>query len=247
MSVLKVTNVRVLRGGRLEPCDLWVADGKVIDPEARFWAASSDAQHAPHRVVDGRGGVLAPGFLDVQINGAFGVDFSHPSVTEAQVEAVTRQLLASGVTGFCPTLVSSRPELYARVMPTLRGVVRRQEERERAGQPATGARILGMHLEGPFISPERHGAHDTAVLREPSDGLASLVKCYGGSLDDVAIVTLAPELDGAMEAIRGLAELGVVASAGHSVASIDVAMQAVDNGVSMLTYVLGARRLACPC
>lgn len=235
MSVLKITNVRVLRDGRLVDCDLWAADGKIIDPETRFWTARSDAQHAPHRVVDGRGGILAPGFIDVQINGAFGFDFSHPSITEEQVESVTHHLLASGVTGFCPTLVSSNPELYAQVMPTLRCVIRRQEERQKSDQPATGSLILGMHLEGPFISPERRGAHDVNVLRAPTDGVESLVQCYGGSLEDVAIVTLAPELEGAMEAIQGLKQRGIVASAGHSVATIDVAMKAVDSGVSMLT------------
>lgn len=241
-AVLRVTNVRVLRDGKLIKADLWVAGGKIIDPETRFWQSTNEVDYAPHRVVDGRGGIVAPGFIELQINGAYGFDFSSPSITEEQIELVAHNLLSTGVTAFCPTLVSSRPERYRVVLDTFRRAIASiDEKRQQASfDPAkdASAHIVGMHLEGPFISPQRKGAHEEVVLQQPKNGVASLIECYGGSLDNVAIVTLAPELEGAMTAIKELTERGIVASAGHSVANIEVAMEAVSNGVNMLTYVI---------
>ncbi|KAG7394982.1 putative N-acetylglucosamine-6-phosphate deacetylase [Phytophthora boehmeriae] len=243
--VLRVTNVRLLRGDKLVDADLWVVGGKVVDPEARFWTASNESDYAPGRVVDGHGGIVAPGFIEVQINGAYGFDFSSPSITDEQIELVAHNLLAAGVTAFCPTIVSSRPERYRVVMKTFHRVIANLEKKRLQNQHLTtnndaSAKILGLHLEGPFISPDRNGAHEKQVLQIPTNGISSLIECYGDSLDDVAIVTLAPELDGAMRTIRELRERGIVASAGHSVANIEVAMEAVENGVNMLTHIFNA-------
>lgn len=241
-SVLKVENVRLLRGSRLVKADLWVVNGKVVDPEVRFWTADSEEAYGPQQIVDGRGGIVSPGFIDLQFNGGFGVDFSQTDVSVEQIREVAHKLLATGVTSFCPTVISSRPEKYRAVLATFKRAFQEQSERieqqkmtaERVDNEA--AKMLGLHLEGPFINKQRKGAHEEATLQEPVKGLESVLECYG-SLENVCIVTMAPELDGAMQAIRGMADRGVIVSAGHSSATIDIAVEAVKHGVTKLTYV----------
>ncbi|TYZ57659.1 hypothetical protein PybrP1_012512 [[Pythium] brassicae (nom. inval.)] len=231
-AVLKVENVRVLRGGRLQHTALWVVDGKVTDPQARFWRALDDASFAAHAVVDGGGGIVAPGFIDLQLNGGFGHDFSNPRLAPEHVLEVAQRLVATGVTAFCPTLVSSSADVYRTLADKF--------PRTADAHTRRAANMLGLHLEGPFINKARKGAHNERHLLAPSHGLRSLEQRYGAVLDAAAIVTLAPELDGAMDAIAALQRRGVVVSAGHSLASIDVAMQAAERGVSMLTHVFNA-------
>ncbi|TMW55180.1 hypothetical protein Poli38472_013942 [Pythium oligandrum] len=229
--VLKFTNVRVLRDGQLRNEYFWVADGKVIDPQSRFWQRHSEVDHAPDEIIDGRGCILAPGFIDVQINGGFGLDFSSPAISESEIEFVAHNLVSTGVTAFCPTLVSSSAEVYHAILPKFR--VTSDGEKRRA------ANILGVHLEGPFINVECKGAHDAGVIVAPTNGLKSLEERYG-PLDHVKIITLAPELPGAMDAIQALCERGIVASGGHSQANVDVAIKAVGAGMRMLTHVFNA-------
>ncbi|RQM09962.1 hypothetical protein B5M09_003229 [Aphanomyces astaci] len=232
-KTVKVANVRLLRGGKLTNTFLWIENGKVADPQARYWRSQSSAEYGPREVVDGRGLILAPGFVDIQLNGAYGHDFSDVKCTEADVLEVRQKLLATGVTSFCPTVISSAPSTYARVLSKFR--------RTSDGHLVRGANMVGLHLEGPFINRQRKGAHKEEVLLDPVDGLASLEAVYGPlSRDTVALVTLAPELKGASLAISQLVERGIVASAGHSSATIQEAVAGVGAGISMLTHLFNA-------
>uniref|UniRef100_A0A8C0X0D9 N-acetylglucosamine-6-phosphate deacetylase n=1 Tax=Castor canadensis TaxID=51338 RepID=A0A8C0X0D9_CASCN len=110
--VLQFTNCRILRGGALLREDLWVRAGRILDPEELFFEE--------RRVADERrdcaGRILAPGFIDVQINGGFGVDFSKATEDVGSgVALVAQRILSHGVTSFCPTLVTSPPEVYHKV------------------------------------------------------------------------------------------------------------------------------------
>ncbi|DBA02944.1 TPA: hypothetical protein N0F65_005971 [Lagenidium giganteum] len=231
MTVLKFENVRVLRDGKLRNEYFWVKDGKVIDPQNRFWQCATEEVHAPDQVIDGRGCIIAPGFIDVQINGGFGHDFSNPTITPKEIEYVSQCLVSTGVTAYCPTLVSSSAEVYKAVMP----LYKRTDD----GADRKAANILGLHLEGPFINTERKGAHDERVLLAPVNGIDSLLERYG-PLDEVSLITLAPELEGAPAAIAALKERGIIASAGHSRANVQTAMEAVDHGVTMITHMFNA-------
>jgi len=130
----------------------------------RFWQAVEEARYAANRVVDCKGLILAPGFIDVQINGAFGVDFSNLTTTEEDVATVAKGLLQHGVTSFCPTLVTSTPEVYHKTISMLR---------PRAGS-VSGAGVLGAHLEGPFMSQHKYGAHNEKLLQVPRKGFESV-------------------------------------------------------------------------
>ena len=147
----------------------------------------------PDRIVDCQGCIVAPGFIDIQINGAFGVDFSCDVTDKETGEHVLRKIgqgiLAHGVTAYCPTVVTSPPSVYRSVLPHL----------PRASGGVHGAAVLGVHVEGPFISTQKKGAHPEEHIACPSNGIRSLDEVYGDGLENVALITLAPELEWAME------------------------------------------------
>jgi N-acetylglucosamine-6-phosphate deacetylase len=165
---------------------------------------------------------IIPGLVDIQLNGAFGVDFSDPA---ADLAAASVALSSTGVTAFLPTVVSSPPEAYGPILRNLAMPL----------QPG-GARVLGTHIEGPFLSAARRGAHDQRVIRPPD--LAEL----RGWLDagDVAIVTLAPELPGAEAIVRELVARDVVAAIGHSAATWREADAAIAAGARLGTHLFNA-------
>lgn len=176
------------------------------------------------KTLDLQGGLLVPGFIDLQINGAFGQDFT---ANPGSIWEVAASLPRYGVTAFLPTVITSPLETIARAQAVLQ-----------QGSPPgwRGARPLGLHVEGPFLNPERKGAHNPAHLRPPSlDDYADLSPATG-----VRLVTLAPELPGAEAVIRALVERGVIVSAGHSQATYAQAIQAFDWGVSYNVHLFNA-------
>jgi N-acetylglucosamine-6-phosphate deacetylase len=121
-AVVKLTNARLYAGpGKpLVHGDLWFQHGRIIDPAKRFWEAASAGRFACDVEVDVEGRIVAPGFLDIQFNGAWGVDFSDPSITPSDIETVLLKLPTTGVTSLCPTLVSSNAHTYRAVLQQVR-------------------------------------------------------------------------------------------------------------------------------
>lgn len=226
-SITQFVNCRILRDHELQREDLWVREGRILDPEKLFFDEKGFADER----VDCEGNILAPGFIDVQINGGFGVDFSQPSAeVAAGVRLVGKRILEHGVTSFCPTLVTSPPSVYHQVIPQIS---------VQNGGPH-GAGVLGVHVEGPFISVEKKGAHPEKFLQTfGGPGLSDLLRTYG-SLDPVAVVTLAPELEHSGSVIRELSQRGVTVSLGHSVANLSQAEDAVQHGASFITHLFNA-------
>eukprot|EP01062_Namystynia_karyoxenos_P002263 TRINITY_DN10812_c0_g1_i1.p1 TRINITY_DN10812_c0_g1~~TRINITY_DN10812_c0_g1_i1.p1 ORF type:complete len:755 (+),score=199.90 TRINITY_DN10812_c0_g1_i1:96-2360(+) len=231
-QVTQITNVLLLRGGSLVDDDLWICDGKIIDPSERFWEARKHGEYAADRVVDGGGAVCAPGLIDVQINGAFGIDFTSTELKAEDVDTVCRGVLAHGCTAICPTVITSSREFYQQVLPLLK---------RRAGSAERGASILGAHVEGPFLSELKYGAHDKAYCATPTNGFASVVQTYG-KMDCISVVTLAPELKGACDAIAGLTARGLRVSLGHSNATLSEAERGLQSGANMVTHMFNAMR-----
>jgi N-acetylglucosamine-6-phosphate deacetylase len=174
--------------------------------------------------IDAGGLPLAPGFIDLQINGAFGMDFT----TEPEaIWKVGERLVHFGVTSFLPTIVSSPPESIQNAQAVLK-----------VGPPSTyrGARVLGLHLEGPYLNPEKCGAHDPDFLSLPDPR----VYAAWSPTTHVSLVTLAPELDGAFKAISVLVRNGVVVSAGHSQANLAQAQAGFAAGIGYATHLFNA-------
>ena len=168
-------------------------------------------------------GIAVPGFVDLQVNGFGGVDFA--AADAAGYRRAGEAMLETGVTSFQPTLVTApEEELVAALSEIPREPVR--------------PRLLGAHLEGPFISPERLGVHPASARRDPDPGLVDRLLAAG----PVAQMTLAPELDGALEVIDLLHERGVVVSCGHTNATAAEAARAFDRGVETVTHLFNAMR-----
>jgi N-acetylglucosamine-6-phosphate deacetylase len=174
------------------------------------------------------GCLLAPGFIDLQINGAAGCDFLFP--TDAGLESAAAYLLRTGTVAYLPTLISA-PE------DRLRAALGFFADRlDRPGIP----RILGVHLEGPFLSPVRPGAHRLEHLRPPTVAwIAAIVRDFPGL---IRLVTLAPELDGAEGVVEFLTGCGITVSAGHTDASYEQAAAAFARGVRLTTHLFNAMR-----
>jgi len=179
--------------------------------------------------VPGRGkGIAIPALIDLQINGYAGIDFS--TASPAEYRHVERKLLADGVGSYLPTIITADEE---RMLAALRGA----KEALATWEPG-GSRPLGVHLEGPFLSPERPGVHPVAAMREPSVELADRLLEAG----PVAFATVAPEREGALELITYLASRGVVVSCGHSDATYEEAMAGFDAGAKVVTHLFNTMR-----
>lgn len=178
--------------------------------------------------LDGAGSGLAiPGLVDLQVNGYAGVDVL--AAEPDDLVEMARALARDGVLWYQPTLVTSPLE---ETLAALQSV-------GRAYELGGHARILGAHLEGPFLSPARAGAHAIELLRRPDlDVLAGLL--LAGC--PVTMVTLAPELDQAVDMIEALARRGIVVSVGHTDATATVAHGAFDHGARAVTHLFNAMR-----
>ena len=218
-------NARLATPAGLVEGELWMQQGKIVDAQQRFWQRENSAADCR---VDCHGLILAPGFIDVHMSGAFGVDFAalHDATedeAEHAVVTVCRRLPELGVTAFCPTLHGCSPAVYRRLLPRL--------------MPRTGSRsaaLVGVHLDGPFCTI---GASPPSSLE---GGWEALTATYGPALADgvAAAVTLAPEIAGATGAVEALRQRGIVVGLGRTEASLDQCREAVRSGASLVSQML---------
>jgi N-acetylglucosamine-6-phosphate deacetylase len=168
-------------------------------------------------------GIAAPGFVDLQVNGFGGVDFM--TADAAGYKLAGEALLETGVTSYQPTLITAAERDLAAAL---------------AEVPAggDGPRILGVHLEGPFLAPARLGVHPAAARRDPDAQLLLRLLAAG----PVSQMTLAPELPGALDLVALLHERGVVVSFGHTDATAAEANAGFDAGVATVTHLFNAMR-----
>ena len=166
--------------------------------------------------------LLLPGLVDLQVNGAFGVDVA---TEPSRVPELSRDLLSTGTTAYLPTVISSPEGLYEEVLPEVP-----------VGGSSSGAEVLGIHLEGPFINLSERGAHAAAHIVSPDPKLLARLLDLG----PVRMVTLAPELEGSEELMALASRRGAVVSAGHSDAPFEVAYEAFDASVAGVTHLFNA-------
>ncbi|KAL4784275.1 hypothetical protein BJX76DRAFT_223940 [Aspergillus varians] len=239
--VIKFTNCRIVKGEDLVEQDVWIdsTSGKILRDQEAFYGLHL----SPDEVIDLGGCILAPGLIDCQLNGAQGFDFSVPQPSKDKYDeglrVVNKGLARTGVTSYLPTVVSSTAEVYHKVLPSLgpSGGNHRPED---------GAESLGAHVEGPFISPGRNGIHKTEVLRSattPDD----LVECYGrenlyGKSKSIRLITAAPEVGKMLSNIPHIVSQDIIYSIGHSDATYEQALEATDQGATMITHLFNAMR-----
>jgi len=197
-------------------------------------------------VMDCHGHILSPGFIDIQINGGYGVDFSDPNITKHDVALVAAKLPVSGVTSFSPTLISCSSDEYSKILPVIGSLCERSDTEMGKVNDVSGACILGIHVEGPFFAPSKSGAHPRQHIQDPIDGINTVYNVYGTNrlCDEfkVTTVTLAPEREGALGAIKALTEQGIVVSMGHTDATLEEGRLAIRNGATLITHLFNAMK-----
>ncbi len=211
-----------LRGQIVTDYEVW-PDGTVLLGEGSIADVSPDDSLVAEadEVHDHSESLILPGFVDLQVNGAFGVDVASES---ERLPELSEALLSTGTTSYLPTVISSPEGLYEEALPAI-------GDAETHTSP--GAEVLGIHLEGPFISVEKRGAHAAAhVARPDAELLARLL-----DLGPVRMITLAPELDGADRLAALAANRGVVVSAGHSDIAFEPAYEALDGQIAGVTHL----------
>jgi N-acetylglucosamine-6-phosphate deacetylase len=213
----------VLSGARIFDGERFLSDQALVVEGERIAAIVPYAERPRGADLDLGGGLLAPGFIDVQVNGGGGALFNASPTPEAIVRIADAHR-KHGTVGLLPTLVTDAPQVMAAAIAATREARRRT--------PAA----LGLHLEGPFIDPRRKGAHELKYIRElTAVDIETIANADCGAI----MVTLAPNRVAA-ESIAELARRGVLVSLGHSEASYDQACSAVQAGARAFTHLFNA-------
>jgi N-acetylglucosamine-6-phosphate deacetylase len=200
-----------------EAVRLHVSDGLISEVEP---LPEGKAGHLPY---------IAPGLVDLQINGAAGVDFNFPPVTAERFRHAVSALWAHGVTSFCPTVITNGAEQIEGLLEQLKQAA--------SADPLIRSSVAGFHLEGPFLSPEDgpRGAHPREHIRRPDIRLLERWQKAAGGL--IRIVTLAPEWEESPAFIRRCVERGIIAAIGHTAANSAQIREAVSAGASLSTHL----------
>jgi N-acetylglucosamine-6-phosphate deacetylase len=222
---LLITAPRVVPGTGeptvLEPGYVLVTDGRVAE------VGRGTPPRRPDLVLGT--GYLVPGLIDLQVNGYFGVNLA--DAEPAGWALVARRLPETGITAFLPTFVTAPVAEMSHALRCASVLV---------ADPPAGARVLGVHMEGPFLAPTRAGAHRREWMVTPTQAtVANLLAAGAGAL---RVVTLAPEVEGGLAAVAALASAGVVVSVGHSDATARQVAAAADAGARMVTHLFNAQR-----
>ena len=165
-----------------------------------------------------------PGWIDLQVNGHNGVDFSNPKLTADMVVKAAEELFASGTQIFLPTIITGPMELYRRNIPIIKKAIESHGYLDR---------VPGVHLEGPFISPGAIGAHNPAWVQIPSKAAVDELNADGF----IKIITIGADAENAPEAIARARELGIHVSVGHHMANYAQVRAAADAGAQLLTHL----------
>ena len=184
------------------------------------------------QVFDFPGCILSPGFIDLHIHGGAGYDVMEDN--DAALTAVGLSIARHGVTGYLPTTVTASEDKTLRALERLGAAVARRDETDSCARP------LGIHLEGPFISHAKRGVHPPQDLIAPSAKM--LDRFWNASGGSLRMMTIAPELPGAIETILRATELGIHASLGHSAATYGEARAGIDAGADHATHTFNAMR-----
>jgi N-acetylglucosamine-6-phosphate deacetylase len=247
-GVTRFTGGYLVKGDKLIEGDLWISSitGKILHSQEVFY----EYHVVPDEVIDLKGKILAPGFIDVQLNGAFGFDFSTVPEDMATYQKglanLNKQLIQTGVTSYLPTLPSQKSEVYHQTLPYLgpSGSSRNASQ---------GSESLGAHCEGPFIATSKCGIHSPSVLLTSApNGFQDFEACYGAANltprapnlknPPIAMITAAPELPGIASAIPDITSRGIRFALGHTEATYEAATTALQSGATMLTHLFNAMR-----
>jgi N-acetylglucosamine-6-phosphate deacetylase len=222
-----ITNADVVLRDRI------VCGGTVVIDGERIVAIEQGADRSPQpsHTLDASGGLVLPGFIDVHVHGVLGHDLLDDG---DPLTAIAASLPRFGVTTFCPTTVACSAEALRRVLAHVRA--------HRSDRVETCARVHGAHLESNFINPVMKGAQPAEYIYappgpDPAGEAAAILSLIAGHRQDVAVVTVAPEIPRGLDLVRHLVEMDVLVSLGHSAAGFVAANAAFDAGARHVTHL----------
>ncbi|KAK4048414.1 N-acetyl-glucosamine-6-phosphate deacetylase [Microbotryomycetes sp. JL201] len=234
MTIVKFINAHLAwKDGTFRKADLVIDSetGLILSPQQLFYAHKKF-----DRIINLEGFILAPGYIDAQINGAYGVDFSLVERDDKSyldgLDVVSKRIVETGTTSYVPTVITQQKTMYKRLLPLLK-----------PRSIGSGAHVLGYHAEGPFLYPAKKGAHEPSFLLDAPEGMTTWEEVYGrAALDQpgVKIITAAPDVSGVMDCIEPATRRGVTFSIGHSNAPVDLATQAIERGARWVTHLFNA-------
>jgi N-acetylglucosamine-6-phosphate deacetylase len=225
-------HTEVIRDVRLALPDGGLARGRLVHQGGRIVRIEEEKPNGEKAVDESRDWIL-PGLIDTHVHGAGGGDVMQGSALS--VRRMARTLLRSGTTAFLATTLSAPP---GETEASLRAISRHIREVGKEAQAT--AECLGVHLEGPFLSPLFHGAHPLEWLQAPNRHF--LECCWEWSSRTVRIITLAPELPGAGSVLDFCRQWGVIPSAGHTAATLEEGQEALEGGIAHLTHAFNGMR-----
>lgn len=214
---MKISAARAFVNGEITPVTIDIEGPRIVDVIHEIQSGSNI------RIADSDG-ILVPGLIDLQINGGFGIDFQQAN--QAGFQKFRKEILKTGVTSFYPTLITASHE----------NLIKQLAEIEIASDE-DAADILGVHIEGPYISKVARGTHDENQIRKID--LIQIKELI--ATKKIRIMTIAPELEGSDELIAFLVEQGVAVSLGHSMATSSQTEAAVNAGARMITHIFNAQ------
>jgi len=226
-----ITNARIL--GYKDLQQVAIAGDETIKAIAPWSENQKSNQIKSEQVIDLAGDWLSLGGIDLQINGGLGLAFPDLELTDfAQLDKICDFLWLQGVDGFLPTIVTTAIAKILRSLSIIAEFITTQASKLHT------AKILGVHLEGPFLNYEKRGAHPAQYLLPLT--IANIKQVLGEYSDIVKIMTLAPELDSSGAAVDYLLDKNIVVSLGHSLATETEAKKVFQQGASMVTHAFNA-------
>ena len=227
----KITNIRVPQPDKNE--DENNLFSLILDEHGIIQSIDKSSKWDSSYDEDWCGDWLSPRAIDLQINGGLGISFTDLTFNKIpKLLTLLDRLWLDGVEGICPTFVSCSIDQFQLGMKVLKETKKHTS--------INRCRLLGAHMEGPFLCESYSGAHDIENICKPS--ISALNERINGFESEIALMTLAPELKGSFDVISRLRELNILVSLGHSSADFDSAMKAFSNGVTMVTHTFNAMK-----
>lgn len=211
-----IKNVKVFqKEGFFEPGEIYIRDGKIMPEEEQF---------AKEEILDGKGAYAIPGLTDIHFHGCMGHDFSDG--TPEAIRALAEYELSQGITQICPATMTLPEETLLKISRTAA-----------AYDNLSGARLVGINMEGPFVSEKKKGAQNGMYIHKPDAAMFKKLQKEAKGL--YKLIALAPEEEGALEFIEELKEEAVISLA-HTTADYDTAMEALKRGANHVTHLFNA-------
>lgn len=227
-----ILNGDVFYNGKFQKKDIRIEDGMFTEIADQGQLCNLlDENRLVGEILDAAGKYIIPGLVDVHTHGRIGLDFS--KITEEGLEKLLTSYGTCGVTHVVATTMTNEPSVVEESLRVLGAHMKKQEK-----YCVQGAKLLGIHMEGPFLGIKKKGAHDEIYLQNPDwDWFKKLQKLSGGN---IRLITIDPTLDGAEEFIRECVASGVKASLGHTICNYETAVKAQKQGADHVTHAFNA-------